>query len=121
MNLAISKKLINNNAKLLSNSHLPRIIEIGDSSSIRWNINKFEVVRNDNYAVKASVFGAQSFAEFYGYDLPTEIEWEKAARGPEFDDAGEHQRFQWGNDDNQSKMFSIVNTCRVKLYKREHI
>jgi formylglycine-generating enzyme required for sulfatase activity len=78
------------------------VLGLGDSQNIRWNINKFEVVKNAEHAVIVSFTGAKSFAEFYGYDLPTEIEWEKAARGPEFDDGGEHRLYSWGNEDQGS-------------------
>ena len=76
-------------------------IGLGDSYNIRWNINKFELLKDENHAVICSFVAAKAFAEFYGYDLPSEIEWEKAARGPDNDDAGEHLRFAWGNDDNK--------------------
>ena len=77
---------------------------IGDSSRIRWNVNNFEVVGNNtNYPAAVTWYGAMAFATFYGYDLPTEAEWEKAARGPEFDDQDEHFLYTWGNDKSEAK------------------
>jgi formylglycine-generating enzyme required for sulfatase activity len=75
-----------------------KMIEIGDEEDIRWNVNKFEVVENkEDYPIKVSYCGAIAFAHYYGYDLPTDAEWEKAARGPDHDDEGEHQLYPWGN------------------------
>jgi len=42
--------------------------------------------------VMVTWFGANAYAEFYGYRLPTEKEWEKAARG---DDT---RAYSWGNE-----------------------
>jgi formylglycine-generating enzyme required for sulfatase activity len=74
------------------------LLTIGDSSDIRWNVNNFEPVNNrTNFPVRVTWHGALAFAHFYGYDLPTEAEWEKAARGPDHDDQDEHYIFTWGN------------------------
>ena len=77
---------------------------IGDSRRIRWNVNNFEVVGEyTNYPASVTWYGAMAFASFYGYDLPTEAEWEKAARGPDFDDQDEHHLYTWGNDKSNAK------------------
>lgn len=86
----------------MSGSYL--LVNIGDDKDIRWNVNNFEVVgQYTNYPVRVTWYGAIAFAHFYGYDLPTEAEWEKAARGPDFDDQDEHCLYTWGNDWSTSK------------------
>jgi formylglycine-generating enzyme len=42
-------------------------------------------------------FGAEAYCEYYGWQLPGEIEWEKAARGTEFVD-GYALPFPWGTE-----------------------
>ena len=42
-------------------------------------------------------FGANAYCEYYGWRLPTEIEWEKAARGTEMAN-GYGMPFPWGED-----------------------
>jgi formylglycine-generating enzyme required for sulfatase activity len=74
------------------------LLNIGDTYDIRWNVNKFEpVTGRGNFPVSVTWYGAVAFAQHYGYDLPTQAEWEKAARGPDNDDAGQHQVYPWGN------------------------
>ena len=52
-------------------------------SRINWNGSYFTI--DDGYenhpVVAATWFGAYAFAQHYGWNLPTEYEWEKAARG----------------------------------------
>ncbi len=74
------------------------LLSIGDNQSIRWNVNNFEVVGScSNLPIIVTQIGALAFCRYYGYDLPTDAEWEKAARGPDHDDQDEHLVYPWGN------------------------
>ena len=85
-------------AKLIENMHGSyNLLSVGDAYDIRWNVNNFEVATNANCPVRVTWYGAAAFAHYYGYDLPTEAEWEKAARGPDNDDQDEHLLYTWGN------------------------
>jgi formylglycine-generating enzyme required for sulfatase activity len=74
------------------------LLNLGDTYDVRWNVNKFDPVTGmSDRPVSVTWYGALAFAMFYGYDLPTTAEWEKGARGPNHDDAGEHLVYPWGN------------------------
>lgn len=74
-------------------------------------------------------FGANAFCEYYGWRLPAEVEWEKAARGTELDQDGHGLAFPWGYEieRNQANFYSsfdlfekiygkLGNTTPVGLY-----
>lgn len=61
----------------------------------------------DDYMVFTNWFDAQAYAESVGGSLPTEAEWEKAARGT---DARE---FPWGNEWDSDRAVSMENTWHV--------
>lgn len=69
-----------------------------ENEDIRWNLNRCEVVVGSaRLPARVNWYAALTFARYYGYDLPTDAEWEKAARGPDHDDLGEHWLYPWGN------------------------
>ncbi|MFQ6678338.1 MAG: SUMF1/EgtB/PvdO family nonheme iron enzyme [Fidelibacterota bacterium] len=65
-----------------------------EPSSIQWDGSSFTIVSGyeDHPVVSVTWFGANAFANHYGLGLPTENEWEKAARGNTGYD------YPWGDD-----------------------
>jgi formylglycine-generating enzyme required for sulfatase activity len=49
-------------------------------------------------AVAITWFGAQAYCEYFGWRLPTEIEWEKAARGPSTNTQDAGRAYPWGDE-----------------------
>lgn len=74
-------------------------------------------------------FGANAYCEYYGWRLPSELEWEKAARGTEVNSDDHGLAFPWGYEieRNQANFYSsfdlfekiygkLGNTTPVGLY-----
>ncbi|MDA1349380.1 MAG: SUMF1/EgtB/PvdO family nonheme iron enzyme [Chloroflexi bacterium] len=74
------------------------LVNLSTARDIAWNVNNLEVLDSrTNFPVNVTWYGATAFAQHYGYDLPTEAEWEKAYRGPDHDGLEEHLVYPWGN------------------------
>jgi formylglycine-generating enzyme len=91
-----------------------------DENGLRLNFDGSTFTSKSEYSnhpvTMVTWFGAQAFCEYYGWRLPTEIEWEKAARGTEIVD-GYGLPFPWGThiERNNANFYSSFDLF-VKMF-----
>jgi len=83
------------------------------ASRINFDGSRFTVKEYyENHPVTmVSWFGAKAYADFYGYRLPTELEWEKAARGMD-----DNRPYAWGDleDKRAASFYKYGNPFQTK-------
>ena len=93
--------------------HIPRGYHNGSYLS-DWTLNDYPIGKGEHPVTYVSWYAAMAYAQWAGKRLPTEAEWEKAARG-----GAVGQRYPWGNSIDSGKANYGTNsggTTRVGNY-----
>ncbi len=84
------RKFIDENPQWQKNRALTSIV--GDGYLSGWNGNLYPKGKANHPVVNIGWFAAKTYAEWAGKELPTEAQWERAARG-----TLEGKKYPWGN------------------------
>lgn len=93
---------------------LDKWIKLDSKSIIRMVGNEFEILDNkdEHPVIGVSWYGANAYCEWASLRLPTELEWEKGARG------NDGSEYPWGQEFDQAKCRCLSKeTCSVYSYK----
>jgi len=87
----------------------------GHIPPLHWNKGRMSPGTELHPVTMVSYFNAESYAKWAGKRLPTEEEWEKAARGTD------GRRWPWGQDMDTKRLntyYTVGSTTRVGSYSR---
>lgn len=90
------KKFIDANPLWQKGNALTSIV--GDTYLWGWKGNMYPKGRENHPVVDISWFAAKAYAEWVGKELPTQTQWEKAARG-----TLKNTKYPWGDESPQNK------------------
>ncbi|GJQ64529.1 MAG: hypothetical protein SCALA702_35820 [Melioribacteraceae bacterium] len=90
---ALGQNLITATTTTVKNLSGQELLDLDGECRIHYDGTNWDIEADyeDHPVVEVTWYGARDFAEFYGLRLPTEYEWEKAARGMTGYD------YPWGN------------------------
>jgi iron(II)-dependent oxidoreductase len=88
----------------ITNAHYQRFLRAtGYDLPTYWDNPIFGIAKPNHPVVGVSWYDAEAFLKWLGYVLPTEAQWEYAARGPE------NRIYTWQGDWDASRLTSSVN------------
>ena len=85
---------------------------VGDTYLWGWNGNMYPKGRANHPVVNISWFAAKAYAEWVGKDLPTQEQWELAARA-----TAKNKKYAWGDTDPKNKANYDRYTPKVSFRK----
>ena len=102
------KRFIDENPQWQKDKALVSIV--GDTYLSGWKGNMYPKGKANHPVVNVSWFAAKAYAEWVGKELPTQVQWARAARG-----SLEGKKYPWGNAKPHKRANYNRYTCRTSF------